>query len=101
MYTSNARSNSAGLDGDAAHLGWRLQILEVVGLVNKGVINTEFIEHQPVVFLILRQQVFQLLYACGLLLFDGFDDVAVGTPQPACSMSSASYSTICSRRNFS
>ena len=51
---------AAGLDaGDALHLGRRLQVLEIMGLVDEDVIDAEFIEHQPVVFLVLGKQVFE------------------------------------------
>ena len=70
---------TAGLDaGDAVHLGRRLQVFEVVGLVDEDVIDAQFVEDQPVVLLVLGQQVFQLLLAGGFLLFDGLDEVAVG-----------------------
>ena len=70
---------AAGLDaGDAVHLGRRLQVLEVVGLVDEDVIDAQLVEHQPVVLLVLGEQVFQALLALGLLLLDGLDEVAVG-----------------------
>ena len=68
---------AAGLDaGDALHLGRRLQVLEVMRLVDEDVIDAKFVEHQPVILLVLGQQVFQPLFALGLLLFDGLDEVA-------------------------
>ena len=49
---------AAGLDaGDALHLGRRLQILEVMRLVDEDVIDTQFVKHQPVVLLVLGEQV--------------------------------------------
>ena len=55
---------AAGLDaGDALHLGRRLQVLEVLGLVDEEVIDAQFVEHQPVVLLVLGQQVLQPLLA--------------------------------------
>ena len=94
---------AAGLDaGDALHLGRRLQVLEIMRLVDEDVIDAKFVEHQPVILLVLGQQVLQPLLAGGLLLLDGLDEVAVGAlGRPACSRSSSSYSAICSRRNFS
>ena len=69
---------AAGLDaGDALHLGRRLQVLEVMRLVDEEVIDAQLVEHQPVILLVLGQQVFQPLLAAGLLLLDGLDDVAV------------------------
>ena len=70
---------AAGLDaGDAVHLGRRLQVLEIMRLVDEDVIDAEFVEHQPVVFLVLGEQVLQPFLAGGLLLLDGLDEVAVG-----------------------
>ena len=71
---------AAGLDaGDAVHLGRRLQVLEIMGLVDEDVIDAEFVEHQPVILLVLGEQVLQPFLARGLLLLDGLDEVAVGT----------------------
>ena len=51
---------AAGLDArDAVHLGRRFEVLEVVGLVDEQVVDTEFIKDQAVVFLVLGQQGFQ------------------------------------------
>ena len=70
---------AAGLDaGDALHLGRRLQVLEIMRLVDEDVIDAEFVEHQPVILLVLGEQVLQPLLAGGLLLLDGLDEVAVG-----------------------
>ena len=93
---------AAGLDaGDAVHLGRRLQILEIMGLVDEDVIDAEFVEDQPVILLVLGQQVLQAFGPRRLLLLDGLDEIAVGALRPACSRSNSSYSAICSRRNFS
>ena len=71
---------AAGLDaGDALHLGRRLQVLEIMRLVDEDVIDAEFIEHQPVILLVLGEQVLQAFASRGLLLLDGLDEVAVGT----------------------
>ena len=71
---------AAGLDaGDAIHLGRRLQVLEIMGLVDEDVIDAEFVEHQPVILLVLGQQVFQAFASRRLLLLDGLDEVAAGT----------------------
>ena len=71
---------AAGLDaGDALHLGRRLQVLEIMGLVDEDVIDAEFVEHQPVILLVLGEQVLQPFASGGLLLLDGLDEVAVGT----------------------
>ena len=80
MYTSKARSRAAGLDaGDALHLGRRLQVLEIMRLVDEDVIDAEFVEHQPVILLVLGEQVLQAFGSGGLLLLDGLDEVAVGS----------------------
>ena len=93
---------AAGLDaGDALHLGRRLQVLEIMGLVDEDVIDAQLVEHQPVILLVLGEQVFQPLLAAGLLLLDGLDDVAAACLPPAWSRSNWSYSSICSRRNRS
>ena len=68
---------AAGLDaGDALHLGRRLQVLEIMRLVDEDMIDAQLVEHQPVVLLVLGQQVFQPLLAAGFLLLDGLDEVA-------------------------
>ena len=70
---------AAGLDaGDAIHLGRRLQVLEIMRLVDEDVIDAEFVEHQPVILLVLGEQVLQAFGSGGLLLLDGLDEVAVG-----------------------
>ena len=93
---------AAGLDaGDALHFGRRLQVLEIMRLIDEDVIDAEFVEHQPVILLVLGQQVLQPLASRGLLLLDSLDEVAVAPLSPACSRSSWSYSSICSSRNFS
>ena len=62
---------AAGLDArDPVHLGRRLQVLEVVGLVDEDVVDAQLVEDQPVVLLVLGQQVLELLLAAGLLLLD-------------------------------
>ena len=71
---------AAGLDaGDALHLGRRLQVLEIMGLVDEDVIDPEFVEHQPVILLLLGKQVFQAFRPSGLLFLDGLDEIAVGS----------------------
>ena len=51
---------AAGLNaGDTLHLGRRLQVLEVMRLVDEDLIDAKFIEHQPVVFLVLGEQVLE------------------------------------------
>ena len=75
---------AAGLDaGDAVHLGRRLQVLEVVGLVDEQVVHAQLVEHQAVILLVLGEQVLEPLLAGGLLLLDGLDDVALGTRRVA------------------
>ena len=72
---------AAGLDaGDALHLGRRLQVLEIMRLVDEDVIDAQFVEHQPVVLLVLGQQILEPFRAGGLLLLDGLDEIAVGLP---------------------
>ena len=69
---------AAGLDaGDALHLGRRFQVLEIMRLVDEDMVDAELVEHQPVILLVLGQQVFQPLLAGGDLLLDRLDDVAV------------------------
>ena len=71
---------AAGLDaGDAVHLGRRLQVLKIMRLVDEHVVDPEFVEHQPVIFLILGDEVLQAFGPCRLLLLDGLDEVAVGS----------------------
>ena len=51
---------AAGLDaGDPVHLGRRLQVLEVMGLVDEDVIDAELVEDQPVVLLVLGEQILE------------------------------------------
>jgi len=50
-----------------------------MGFVNEDVIDAEFVEYQPVVFLVLGKQVLQAFTSGGFLLLDGLDEVAVGT----------------------
>ena len=50
---------AASLDaGDALHLGRRFKVLEKLRLVDEDVVDAELVEHQPVVFLLLGEQVF-------------------------------------------
>ena len=71
---------AAGLNaGDAVHLGRRLQVLEIMRLVDEDVIDAQFVEHQAVVLLVLGQQVFEAFFPGGLLLLDGLDEIAVGS----------------------
>ena len=71
---------TAGLDsGDALHLGRRLQVLEVVGLIDEDVIDAKLVEYQSVILLVLGEQVLQTLGSRGFLFLDGLDEVAVGT----------------------
>ena len=47
---------AAGLNaGDAVHLGRRLQVLEIMGLVDEDVIDAQFVEHQTVILLVFGQ----------------------------------------------
>ncbi len=45
-------------------------------LIDEDVIDAEFIEDQPVVLLVLGEDVLQAFDSCGLLFFDGFDQIA-------------------------
>ena len=55
---------AAGLDaGDALHLGRRFQVLEIMRLVDEDMIDAQLVKHQPVILLVLGQQVFQPLLA--------------------------------------
>ena len=70
---------AAGLDaGDALHLGRRLQVLEVMRLVDEDVIDAELVEDQPVVFLVFGKQVFEPFGPGGFLLLDRLHQIAVG-----------------------
>ena len=74
---------TAGLDaGDAIHLGRRLQVLEIMRLIDEDMVNTKFIKNEPVVLLVFGEQVFQAFDSRGLLLLDGLDEIAVGTLCP-------------------
>ena len=71
---------AAGLDaGDALHLGRRLQVLEIMRLVDEDVIHSEFIEDKPVILFVLGEQVLQAFGSGGLLFLDGLDEIAVGS----------------------
>ena len=72
-------------------------------LVDEDVIDAQLVEHQPVVLLVLGQQVFQPLLAAGLLLLDGLDDVAVAARcrRRHCRGAAGRIPAICSRRNRS
>ena len=48
-------------------------------LVDEDVIDAEFVEDQPVILLVLGEQVFQAFLPRGFLLLDGLDEVAVGS----------------------
>jgi hypothetical protein len=50
-----------------------------VGLVDEQVVDPQLVEDEPVVLLVLGQELLQPLLASGFLLLDGLDDVAVGT----------------------
>ena len=50
-----------------------------MGFVDEDVIDAEFVKHQPVILLVVGEQVFQAFAPCGLLLLDGLDEVAVGS----------------------
>ena len=53
---------AAGLDaGDALHLGRRLQVLEIMRLVDEDVIDAQFVEDQAVILLVLGEQVLEPL----------------------------------------
>src|SRR5438105_108070 len=49
---------AAGLDArDALHLGRRFQVLVILGLVNEQVIGAQLVENQPIIFLVLGEQI--------------------------------------------
>ena len=51
---------AAGLDaGNAVHLGRRFQVLEIMCLIDEDVIHAQLVEDQPVIFLVLGQQVLE------------------------------------------
>ncbi len=71
---------AAGLDaGDALHLGRCFQIFEIMHLVDEDMIDAEFVEYEPVIFLVFGQQVLQPFGPGGLLFLDGLDEIAVGS----------------------
>ena len=77
------------------------RFLKYCDFVNENVIDAEFIKDQAVVFLVLGQQVFQLVLRGGFLFLDGLDEIAVGTFGPGVlSTSSWSYSAICSQQEL-
>ena len=47
-------------------------------LVDEDVIDAKFIEHEPVVLLVLGEQVLEAFGSGGFLLLDGLDEIAVG-----------------------
>src|SRR5205823_3651511 len=70
---------AAGLDaGNALHLGWRLQVLEVVGLVDEDVIDGQLVKDQSVILFVLGEKVLEAFAAGGLLLLDCLDEIPVG-----------------------
>ena len=69
---------AAGLDArHAVHLGRRLQVLEEMRLVDEDMVNSKLVEHQPIVLLVLGEEVLEPFLAGCLLFFNGLDDVAV------------------------
>jgi len=50
-----------------------------MGFVDEEVIHAEFIEHEAIIFLVFRQQVFQSFLASGFLLLDGLDEIPLST----------------------
>jgi hypothetical protein len=44
------------------------------------VIDPQFVDYQPVIFLVFGEQIFQTFDSCRLLLFDGLDEIAIGAP---------------------
>ena len=68
-----------GLDpGHPLHLARCLQVLEILGLVNEQMVDSQFVEDQPIVLLLAGQQVLEPGFAGGLLLLEVLADVAVG-----------------------
>ena len=51
-------------------------------LIDKNVVHTNFVKHDPIILLVLGEQVFQPFAAGGLLLLDGLDEIAVGSLGP-------------------
>ena len=49
-------------------------------LVHRQVVDAQLVEHQPVILLVLGQQVLEPRLAVGFLLLNRFDDVAAGAP---------------------
>jgi hypothetical protein len=70
---------AAGLDaGDTLHLRRNFQIFSGLALVKENLVDTQLVEDQAIVLLVLGLQVFEPLFPAGLLFFDGLDDVAAG-----------------------
>ena len=71
---------AAGLDaGDAFHLGRRFEVLVVLRLVDEDMVHTDLVEDDPVILLILSQQLLQLFLPARFLLLDSLDEVAMDT----------------------
>ncbi len=47
-------------------------------LVDEDVVNAQLVEDEPVVFLVLGEQVFEFRLASCFLLFDGLNEIAAG-----------------------
>ena len=61
----------------ALHLRGRLQVLECLRFIDEQVIDAQFIEDEPIILLVLGEQLLQSYFAGGLLLLDHLDEIAV------------------------
>jgi len=74
---------AAGLDaGHPLHFRRRLQVLEIMRLVDEDMVHTQLVKNQSIILLVLGGQVFELGLACRFLFFDGLDEIAVGSCCP-------------------
>src|SRR3954454_1603809 len=62
---------------DPLHLGGGLEVLEIMGLIDKQVVHPELVEDEAIVLLVLGEELLQPLLTPRLLLLDGLDDVPV------------------------
>ncbi len=50
-----------------------------MGFIDEDVIDPKFVENKSVILLVLGEEVFQAFCSGGILLLDGFDEIAVGS----------------------
>ncbi len=67
---------AAGLDaGDAVHFRGDFQVLGVLRFIDEEVIDAQLVENQPVIFLVLGEQILELFFASRLLLLNGLEQI--------------------------